>query len=174
MWTWCSGSTRQASLLRRSPVKRAFPEARCGTGYRSAPLTGIGPSSGAHLVLTLLIAECRAAVGLVLANKVGLVDMVGWVEVYSYSKHWVCLFPQHGRGAKHTRQIALADWQHDIAIARYPYLLLRGLTQSDGWRGTNRIAGRYEYPRLLVLEPVSRDPCAVPNRMRQDGDREPS
>jgi hypothetical protein len=96
-----------------------------------------------------IIAECREAIALVLPNKVGVIDRGGWVEVWSYSKHWICLFPQHGAGPKHKRQIVLADWQRDIAILRYPYLLLRGLIQSDGWRGTNRIAGRYEYPRYL-------------------------
>ena len=96
-----------------------------------------------------IIDECREAVALVLPNKVGLIDRGGWVEVWSYSKHWVCMFPQHGPGPKHKRQIVLTDWQHEIALVRYPYLLLRGLIQSDGWRGTNRIAGRYEYPRYL-------------------------
>ena len=33
------------------------------------------------------------------------------VEVYSFSKHWPCLFPQHGPGRKHERRIALTDWQ---------------------------------------------------------------
>lgn len=96
-----------------------------------------------------IIAECRLAAALVLPNKVGQVNRPTWVEVYSYSQHWACLFPQHGRGPKHKRPIVLRHWQQDIAVARYPYLLLRGLVQSDGWRGTNRIAGRYEYPRYL-------------------------
>jgi hypothetical protein len=69
--------------------------------------------------------------------------------VWSYSKHWACLFPQHGPGPKHKRPIVLTDWQREIALDRFPYLLLRGLIQSDGWRGTNRIAGRYEYSRYL-------------------------
>jgi hypothetical protein len=92
-----------------------------------------------------IIRECRSATGLVLPNKVGQIDRPGCIEVYSNSKHWRCLFPQHGPGPKHRRPIVLAAWQHDIALVRYPYLLLRGLIQSDGWRGTNRIGGRYEY-----------------------------
>jgi len=28
--------------------------------------------------------------------------------------HWPCLFPQHGEGRKHEREIALAPWQHQI------------------------------------------------------------
>lgn len=96
-----------------------------------------------------IIAECRAAIALVLPNKVGLIHRGSWVEVWSYSKHWACLFPQHGAGPKHKRPIVLTDWQHEIALVRYPYLLLRGLIQSDGWRGSNRIAGRYAYSRYL-------------------------
>ena len=114
-----------------------------------------GPRRVYRLRITLdkkypgIIAECQDAAALVLPNTVGLIDRGSWVEVWSYSKHWVCMFPQHGAGPKHTRQIVLTDWQRDIALVRYPYLLLRGLIQSDGWRGTNRIAGRYEYPRYL-------------------------
>lgn len=96
-----------------------------------------------------IIAECCDAIALVLPNKVGQIDRGSWVEVWSYSKHWECLFPQHGPGPKHKRPIVLAEWQREIALVRYPHLLLRGLIQSDGWRGTNRIAGRYEYSRYL-------------------------
>jgi hypothetical protein len=94
-----------------------------------------------------IIDECRSAAALVLPNRVGQLDRPGCVEVYSNSKHWGCLFPQHGRGPKHLRPIVLADWQHEIALMKYPHLFLRGLIQSDGWRGTNRIGGRYEYPQ---------------------------
>jgi hypothetical protein len=92
-----------------------------------------------------IITECCLAAGLVLPNKVGTLDRPGCIEVYSTSKHWACLFPQHGEGPKHRRPIVLADWQQDIAVTRYPHLFLRGLIQSDGWRGTNRIGGRYQY-----------------------------
>ena len=96
-----------------------------------------------------IIDECRRAAAFVLPNKVGVIDRPGCLEVYSDSKHWSCLFPQHGRGPKHLRPIVLSAWQHDIAMRHFPYLLLRGLIHSDGWRGTNRIAGRYEYPRYM-------------------------
>lgn len=114
-----------------------------------------GPRGVYRLRITLdkkypqIIAECRLAAALVLPNKVGVIDRQSWVEVYSYSKHWVCLFPQHGRGPKHERRIVLTDWQHEIAVEKYPYLLLRGLIHSDGWRGTNRVPGGYEYSRYL-------------------------
>lgn len=50
-----------------------------------------------------------------------------------YSKHWPCLFPQHGPGRKHERQIELEAWQQDH-VARNPRPLLRGLIHSDGCR----------------------------------------
>ena len=73
----------------------------------------------------------------------------------SYSKHWPCLFPQHGPGRKHTRKIELADWQREI-VERYPGDFARGLFHSDGYRGANRVRRNwgggdhwYEYPRYL-------------------------
>jgi hypothetical protein len=39
------------------------------------------------------------------ANKVNrCAQASGEVEVYSYSKAWPCLFPQHGPGKKHLRR----------------------------------------------------------------------
>ena len=50
-----------------------------------------------------------------------------------YSKHWVCLFPQHAPGRKHRRSIELATWQREIVEqTREPFL--RGLIHSDGCR----------------------------------------
>lgn len=69
----------------------------------------------------------------------------GCVEVYSYWKHWPCLFPQHGRGPKHLRTIRLEDWQRDIT-RRHPGRLLRGLIHSDGVRVNNEVMGK-AYPR---------------------------
>jgi hypothetical protein len=66
-----------------------------------------------------------------------------------YSKQLVCLFPQHGPGAKHLRPIRLADWQAEL-VREQPKPFLRGLIHSDGCRFTNRVrtAGRtYAYPR---------------------------
>lgn len=93
-----------------------------------------------------IIDECSRAMAVVLPNKVGWLQRTGCVEVYATSKHWACLFPQHGTGPKHLRPIVLTDWQSDIALDRYPYHFLRGLILSDGWRGINRIGKRYQYP----------------------------
>ncbi len=37
----------------------------------------------------------------------------GCVEMSMYSKHWPCLFPQHGPGRKHERPIELQTWQQN-------------------------------------------------------------
>lgn len=101
-----------------------------------------------------LIDACAEAVRLVRpSNKVMRVRAAGCQYVTSYSKHWPCLFPQHGPGRKHERRIALAPWQREI-VAAHPWELVRGLVHSDGCRITNwttRTVGgvvkRYEYPR---------------------------
>jgi hypothetical protein len=68
-------------------------------------------------------------------------------------KHWPCLFPQHGAGRKHERDITLADWQVDV-VTHFSADFLRGLFHSDGARVANwatRVVGdekrRYDYPR---------------------------
>jgi hypothetical protein len=91
------------------------------------------------------------------ASSVFGVQRIGMTEVKSYSKHWPCLFPQHGPGMKHTRKIELADWQQ-VIVDQYPGDFARGLMHSDGYRGMNRVrrvwAGSehwYEYPRYLFV-----------------------
>jgi hypothetical protein len=99
-----------------------------------------------------LIAECEAAMSLVVpSNRVAVRPRVREraVDVGAYSRHWPCLFPQHGPGRKHDRRIALADWQRSITD-RYPHRLVRGLIHSDGCRGMNTIRHPekiYAYPR---------------------------
>jgi hypothetical protein len=66
-------------------------------------------------------------------------------EVYSYSKSWPCLFPQHGPGRKHERRIELAPWQERIVDAQ-PEEFVKGLIHSDGCRVLNRVNGK-AYPR---------------------------
>jgi hypothetical protein len=69
----------------------------------------------------------------------------GAVEIYSYWKHWSCLFPQHGPGRKHQRLIRLSTWQEVIAL-HHPEALIRGLIHSDGCRALNTVKG-HVYPR---------------------------
>jgi hypothetical protein len=90
--------------------------------------------------------DCERAVGAVMPhNRIGVVDHDTWRELYSYSKSWPCLFPQHGPGRKHERRIELTEWQWRL-VERWPMLLLRGLIQSDGCRFQN--TGRaWSHPR---------------------------
>ncbi|MEW2394832.1 transcriptional regulator [Streptomyces sp. NPDC046862] len=88
-------------------------------------------------------------------NSVYRVKKQGCVAVTGSSKHWPCLFPQHGPGTKHNRQIALEPWQQEIVDA-HPWEFIRGLIHSDGCRITNwttrLVRGaqkRYEYPRYF-------------------------
>ena len=92
-----------------------------------------------------LMDQCAAAMGAVLPNKVGRFEAQGCTSVYSFSKHWPCLFPQHGPGRKHERKIELVAWQQEIIDAD-PRPLLRGLVHSDGCRVLNWVNGT-PYPR---------------------------
>jgi hypothetical protein len=105
-----------------------------------------------------LMQECVRALRAVRpANRVSLTPKQGCTEVSSYSRHWPCLFPQHGPGKKHLRKIELAGWQRAI-VNQHPGEFARGLFHSDGYRGINRVRrswdGRnrwYEYPRYLFV-----------------------
>lgn len=101
-----------------------------------------------------LIDAAAEAVGTVLPiSRVGRRQRPGCTLVGSYSKHWPCLFPQHGPGRKHERQIALVAWQQEI-VEVFTEEFIRGLIHSDGCRSINRIRRQfksgerwYEYPR---------------------------
>lgn len=99
-----------------------------------------------------IIEECGAATVAVRTNgstKVGRQLRDGCVSVSASWKHWPCLFPQHGPGVKHKRNIQLEPWQEAILQA-HPARLLRGLIHSDGYRGDNKIKvgeKTYVYPR---------------------------
>jgi hypothetical protein len=103
-----------------------------------------------------LIQECQRAMSAIRPdNKVSILQRTGCAEVTSRSKHWPCLFPQHGPGKKHMRTIELRPWQR-IIVARNPGHLARGLFHSDGYRGMNRVRAHcadgdrwYTYPRYL-------------------------
>jgi hypothetical protein len=77
----------------------------------------------------------------------------GVVVVQNSWKHWSCVFPQHGPGRKHERELGMTAWQWAI-VAEHPADFLRGLFHSDGCRvdnwATRMVAGekkRYEYGR---------------------------
>jgi len=105
-----------------------------------------------------LMTQARLAMSAVMpSSKVFGVARTGCTEIKSTSKHWLCLFPQHGQGRKHQRVIELEPWQERI-VAEYPGDFARGLFHSDGYRGINRVRRplkdgdrRYEYPRYLFV-----------------------
>jgi hypothetical protein len=92
-----------------------------------------------------LIHQCRIAMRWTVPNVVNLAQRQGCKEIYSFSKHWICLLPQHGDGRKHKRVIALVPWKQWVAVERQPHMLLRGLIHSDGCRYQNRIGKKYSY-----------------------------
>jgi hypothetical protein len=103
-----------------------------------------------------LKAECAQAMRAIHRDSnVNFVAKIGCTEIKSASRHWPCLFPQHGQGMKHTRKIALEPWQHQ-AVSVCTEEFVRGLIHSDGSRSVNRVkraltSGEhwYEYPRYL-------------------------
>lgn len=92
-----------------------------------------------------IIAECARAMAAASARSVSYARPRGCIVVTASWKHWPCLFPQHGPGAKHERTIELCSWQRDIT-RKYPGLLLRGLIHSDGCRVLNHV-NETDYPR---------------------------
>jgi hypothetical protein len=92
-----------------------------------------------------LMDRCQEAMSAVLPNKVMRIPCQGCTEVAALSKHWPCLFPQHGPGRKHTRPIVLTDWQQAL-VDLDPRPLLAGLLHSDGCRVLNWVKG-HPYPR---------------------------
>ena len=94
---------------------------------------------------------------------------IGCWEVASFSKHWPCLFPQHGPGKKHERRIELTPWQQEL-VDRDPRPLIRGLLHSDGCRVLNWVNGT-PYPALPLQQRVGRHPGDLRAGVRPAGDR---
>jgi hypothetical protein len=111
-----------------------------------------------------ILEEAAAAMRTVLPRSaVGTTTKGGGVELYSYSRAWPCLLPQHGAGKKHQRRIALTQWQETL-IRRAPHLLLRGLIHSDGCRFVNTGKGwrhpRYGFKNYSTdIRRIFRDTC---------------
>ena len=91
------------------------------------------------------------------------------VEVSLYSKHWPCLFPQHGPGKKHTRPIRLEPWQQALVdLATEEFIL--GLIHSDGCRVVANDRGvmsvRYHFTNMsediLTLFTAALDALGIP------------
>jgi hypothetical protein len=102
-----------------------------------------------------IAAASSAVQGLVPHGRVHVRSRAGAQIVEAGWKRWPELFPQHGRGRKHTRAIVLAPW-HSALVATYPRDFLRGLIHSDGCRVINRFTiglhsgpREYAYPRYF-------------------------
>lgn len=82
-----------------------------------------------------IIDRCREAINTVMPGQRAsvLLRVNNCVEVSLYSKHWPCLFPQHGPGKKHHRPIRLEPWQQAL-VDQAPEAFIRGLIESDGCR----------------------------------------
>lgn len=94
-----------------------------------------------HLRITLdkkypgIVKRCCSAINLVMPGQHAAVhpQATGCVVVSLYSKHWPCLFPQHGPGRKHLRPIRLEPWQQAL-VKQATEEFVRGLIDSDGCR----------------------------------------
>jgi hypothetical protein len=99
-----------------------------------------------------IVGECVRAIRAVRpGNRVWVARRVPsqCVVVQCASTVWPSVFPQHGPGHKHDREIVLAAWQRRITSA-HPRELVRGLIHSDGSRFDNTVVRRgrrYVYPR---------------------------
>lgn len=82
-----------------------------------------------------IIELCQMSMNLVMPGQRAAAQRLATkcVEVSMYSKHWPCLFPQHGPGRKHTRRIALEPWQQNL-VDQATDEFVRGLIHSDGCR----------------------------------------
>ena len=168
---WRTGSRRAPGMERKLECPRCTDKSvdEPAYAYLLGLYLGDGCLTRGHRdVFALSIACCDDWPGLITAAKSAMsavmpasgvfsVRRVGMTEVKSTSKHWPCLFPQHGPGRKHTRKIELAEWQRAI-VERYPGDFARGLFHSDGCRGVNRVRRRlstgerwYEYQRYLFV-----------------------
>ncbi len=94
-----------------------------------------------------IITRGQEAIAEVGGRAVGATARPGCIVISSYWKHWICLFPQHGRGRKHERSIKLEVWQRSLVVT-HPDAFITGLIHSDGCRVLNRVKG-HVYPRYF-------------------------
>jgi hypothetical protein len=82
-----------------------------------------------------IINRCRDAIDVLMPRQhaAALRRSCNCTKVSLYSKHWPCLFPQHGPGRKHLRPIRLEPWQEAL-VKQATEEFIRGLIESDGCR----------------------------------------
>src|SRR5918999_6290845 len=88
------------------------------------------------------------------------------VEVSAYSRAWPCLFPQHGPGRKHEREIKLVAWQRAL-VQRHARSLLRGLIHSDGCQFHQHRSRWLDLPEVRVQQQVGRHPQDLRGGLRR-------
>jgi len=88
-----------------------------------------------------VIAEASGAMAHLVPRRVGI-GRNGRVRIVRmHWGGWPTLLPQHGKGRKHTRRIALEPWQETLVASRLDQFL-RGLIQSDGCRHRRIVRAR--------------------------------
>lgn len=104
-----------------------------------------------------IIEECAEAVECFAGKPPGRWNRpdTACLRLSSYGAIWPFLFPQHGPGKKHDREIRLVDWQQRV-VEEFPEPLIRGLIHSDGSRCLNTFSvqlkdgpRQYSYPRYF-------------------------
>jgi hypothetical protein len=167
---WCRGGRRlprASELCRPCPRCHGAPLAGAPYAYLLGTYLGDGhittptPNSAVLAIYCAddwpgVSAETEHAMRTVMPHSnVSRAARTGCHALRSSSRHWLCLFPQHGPGVKHKRSIVLEPWQRSI-VDEHPGHLLRGLFHSDGCRNINWTQHRtetgivrYEYPRYL-------------------------
>lgn len=166
---WCRGGRRRRRAPRASqrcprcdgePLDLAEYAYLLGTYLGDGHITTPTPNSAVLAIYCSddwpgISREVEHAMRAVLPARVSRADRTGCHALRSHSKHWLCLFPQHGPGTKHTRPILLEPWQRAV-VDEYPGRFLRGLIHSDGCRVLNWTQKRtehglvrYEYPRYM-------------------------
>lgn len=86
-------------------------------------------------------------------NDVGIVNFPTHINISVYSKDLAMMFPQHGVGKKHSRNVSLQTWQHALLD---DVQFLKGLFHSDGCFYRETINEKYTYERFCFSN-MSRD-----------------
>lgn len=93
-----------------------------------------------------IIKRCQTSLSKIfMNNEIGSIHKQSIITVNCYSQQLPDLFPQHGAGKKHNRDIVLETWQQ-LIVDQYPLEFFRGLYHSDGSRSQNIVKGK-NYPR---------------------------
>jgi hypothetical protein len=90
----------------------------------------------------LIVAAERAIASVMPTSSVFRRARIGCHDIKSTSKHWPCLFPQHGPGRKHQRRIELEAWQQ-VIVTGHPGDFTRGLFHSDATAASTGFAGHW-------------------------------